>query len=635
MSKRLVSGLLAAVWLLSACPTASAQPSFNSLRPGQFREIEQNLQINIVFVGYRTFGSVNTAFLLANLPKTYRAVNRLPSIDSGQLEFTGNTFSFAYNIVNSTQKFDDAYFAYLNSIAAATPRTSYQDLYNQEPARRLTIGQNYRIDSVRAERWLAENAEAMLGVDTRQYTIFFVNWFGRTDFKFHVYARVGQHDPDTGWNVGLNDFAQEISGGGTPADDRQTPLGSLRRVWFYDMSAGPDYNSRSWDLSVKDVDGDGRNDWRIPPIWEYGNLKAYRPFNTFSTDHYLLIRYLAVDLLFTASPLYRVALSPPKLPSSVTIDVTFFEGNPARNALASFSPAAAESIASALQPFNRFAVRTRDVPFDGEAKRAYDCNYFDTNCYGNRFPGNESFGDIYLYFNDHLLQFLSGNADYEIPIFAYSTTDDYANGFLGGVAMDNFRDATQSMIFETIPDGYFTALNFGWTVNLMHEVGHHLGLSHPHDGFDYENGFNFGAQGSFFFVWAGDSSSTIMGYLNDSTGFSQFDRDNMARWCTAAYINEANRILAKVLAKPHAEDVSSLLRDADAIAGSALWAYQNMDYAQAVTWAKRSYEQVLAAAARIHVPVENEAWPADRRANGFTDRLDDAVDDFRQRPPRQ
>ena len=623
--------LIVCALLLSASAPASAQPSFNTLQPGQFREIEQNLQINIVFVGYRTFATVNAAFLLANLPKTNRAVNRIPSVDTGQLEFSGNKFNFTYNLVNSTQAFDNPYFAYLNNIAVAKPRTVYQDLYNQQPARRLNVGQNYQIDAVRAERWLAENAGPMLGVDTRQYTIFFVNWFGRSDFKFHVYARVNALDPDTGRSVGLDDFVQKISGGGTPADDPQTPLGSLRRVWFYDLSAGPDYNSRSWDLSVKDVDGDGLTDRRIPPIWEYGNLSAYRPFNTFSTDHYLLIRYLAIDLLFTASPLYRVALSPPQLPSNLAMDVTFFEGDPARNALANFSPTVAGAVLSALQPFNHFTVRARDLPFDGGAKRVYDCNFFDTNCFGTRFPGGELFGDMFLYFSDHLLQFLSGDADYEIPVFAYSTTDDYANGFFGGAAIDNFRDGTQSMVFVTFPETYFSTFNYGWTINLLHEVGHHLGLSHPHDGFDYDLGFNYGARGSSFFVWAGDSTSTIMSYLGDSTSYSQFDRDNMARWCTAAYINEANAILPKILASAQAEEVSDLLHDADVIAGTALAAYQIMDYVEAVTRAKSSYEQILAAAASLHVPIENEAWPADRKANANA-RFEGAVDDFRQRP---
>jgi len=402
------------------------------------------------------------------------------------------------------------------------------------------------------------------------------------------------------------------------------------------MSAGPDYNSRSWDLSVKDVDGDGYTDWRIPPIWEYGNQTAYRPFNTFSTDHYLLIRFIAIDLLFTPSPLYKVAISPPKLPSNLAVNVSFFEGNPARNALSMFSESSASSTLTALQPFNRFTVTARDAAFDGQPKRAYDCDYAATSCYGNRFPASESFGNVYLYATDHLLQFLSGNGDYEIPVLAYSTTDDYAGGFLGGATLDNFRDGTQSMIFDTFPDQYFREnSNTGWTLNLLHELGHYLGLSHPHDGFDSEFGFDYGPGGQLFFAWAGDSASTLMAYLGDSTGFNQFDRDNMARWCTAAYINEANAILPKILASPRAGEVSTALQWADVTAGNALAAYQSMDYAAAVIAAKRSYEDVLAAAGTIRVPIEPEAWQADRKARGSSDMFNGAIDDFRRRPSRQ
>src|SRR5262249_49186254 len=150
---------------------------------------------------------------------------------------------------------------------------------------------------------------------------------------------------------------------------------------------------------------------------------------------------------------------------------------------------------------NNFTVRTSDLPFDGQAKRAYDCNYFGTNCYGARFPGDQFFGDLYLYFNDHILQFVSGDADYDIPVFAFSTTNDYANGFFGGVALDNFRDGTQTMVIETIPEWYLATYNVGWTTNLLHEVGHHLGLSHPHDGFDSEFGFDYGPTGTLFFAW--------------------------------------------------------------------------------------------------------------------------------------
>jgi len=77
--RRLVLTLLC----VAACGFSKAYgvpQNFTTLQPGQFLEIEQNLQINIVFVGYRTlpFG-VNRSFLLNNLPHTYRAIDRVPS----------------------------------------------------------------------------------------------------------------------------------------------------------------------------------------------------------------------------------------------------------------------------------------------------------------------------------------------------------------------------------------------------------------------------------------------------------------------------------------------------------------------------------------------------------------------------
>jgi len=49
-------------------------------------------------------------------------------------------------------------------------------------------------------------------------------WFGRPDFKFHVYAKSG-NDVDTGLDFTKLDFLKKIAGGGTPGDDPVTPLG--------------------------------------------------------------------------------------------------------------------------------------------------------------------------------------------------------------------------------------------------------------------------------------------------------------------------------------------------------------------------------------------------------------------------
>ena len=623
--------VVVALTIFGLIDAQAAPPTFTTLQPGQFREIEQNLRVNIVFVGYGTFANVNQTIFKSWLPTSYRSINRVSSDASGKLDPTGNRFTFDYNVVTSPAAFDDAFFNYLSAIAVAKSRTGFQNLYNQQRCRSLNIGQNYEIDSTMAEKWLAENAESMLGVNTRQYTIFFVNWYGRNDFKFHVYTNTRERDIDLGTDLGHQFFSQTIGGGGTPADDPETPLGSLRRVWFYDLSAGPEYNTVNWALDIADVDGDGIRDWRMPPIWEYGNSRCYRPFNTFSSDHGRIARFVAIDLLFTTSPLYRVSISAPLLPSTLQLDVNVYEGNPERIGQSLFSPVTATSKLSSLQPFNQFSGELTDLPFDGEAARAYGCHLFDTNCYGNRFPANLTFGDLYLYHNDHLLEFLEGDANYEIPAFVYLTTDDdfNFNSFFIGVALANYSaDGTQSMIIGMIPEFFLDDYGVGPTTIMIHEAGHHLGLSHPHDGYDYEFNIRTAPTGPHFFIWAGDSSSTVMGYNWVNEDFSQFDRDNMARFSTAAYINQSNSILVKILASPRAEEVSVILAHADLQAANALSSYQNMDYAQAVVLAKEAYRQVLEAAAEINVAVEPEAWPADRRANSPNEIFNGTVDDF-------
>jgi hypothetical protein len=125
-----------------------------------------------------------------------------------------------------------------------------------------------------------------------------------------------------------------------------------------------------------------------------------------------------------------------------------------------------------------------------------------------------------------------------------------------------------------------------------------------------------------------------MGYNWVNEDFSQFDRDNMARFFTAAYINHANSILAKILASPRAEEVFDSLVAADLRAANTLTAYQAMDYAQAAVFAKESYSQVLRAAAEIDVPIERQAWPADERANSTNEMFDWAIDNFGMNRPR-
>ena len=631
---------LGLILLVSFAPPGSAATSafqFTTLQPGGFRNIEQNLPINIVFVGYEPGAGaqqINEVSIHTELSNTYRALNRFPAF-YGIRNFVGVTFNYDYNLVYADTTFENAFFGYLSSIAQARPRTFYQNLYNAQNANALDVGQNHWIDAPSVEKWLANNAGAMLDINPAQYTIFFINWYGRTDFKFHVYTKTDEPDTDTGFNHGLIRASRKmIAWGGTTPDDEESGLGSLRRIWFYDLSAGPEAWTNNWNVDNADLDGDGVLDYRMPPVWEYGNLSGYRPFNNLSGDLGKITRYVALDLLFTSSPLYKPAISPPKLPTDLQLDVNLYQADLAANARDFLNPTLLRQEVNELQPLNSISTEVNDLSFSGRAADIYNCfrsaalpPFVGESCYGNRLFGI-AFADLFLYHQDHLLQFLEGNGDYKVPIFVYNTTAEQSPGGLLGFADDNWTDGTQSFVF-VFDDPSSRSLGFGITDTTIHEVGHHLGMSHPHDGYDFEANVDFFQSGAFYYAWSGDESNTVMNYLAINSDFSQFDRDNMNRFLTATYINQTNSILPQILSSPRAGAVSNLLAAADGQATSALSAYANMNYANAAALSKAVYQSVLNAAAQINIVIEPQAWQADYRAKGRSSKFIDNVQDYR------
>lgn len=638
MKIKALSVLSVFLLLALAMPAASvsadkaAPPNLAVLQPGGFQTLEQDLTVNVVFVGYEPgVGNmdVDPAGFLNELPSTYRAINRFPSFYSGN-EFLGLTFNYDYNLVFADSAFEDSFFGYLSSIAVPMPRTLYQDLYNTQAARSLDVTDNHWIDAPSVEQWLADNAETLLGVDTRQYTIFYINWYGRADFKFHVYTKTDEPDPDTGFNFGEALHSRKlIAWGGTTPDDEENGLGSLHRIWFYDLSAGPEAWTDNWNLDDADLSGNGATEYRMPPVWEYGNLSAYRPFDDLSGDLGKVARYVAINLLFTTSPLYKPAISPPVLPSDIQLDINVFQIDPNADGRDYFDLDLLIGELSELQPLNTFTAEINSHPFKANFAKMYLCFYNDVSCYGNRLFGI-AFGDPFLFFSDHLVQYLEGDGDHEILLIAYNTTDELFTCCLG-YADDNWADGTQSFVFG-FDAPFIRDVGYGFTTTFIHEVGHHLGLSHPHDGYDYEADVDYGPGDEFYFAWSGDESNSMMSYIDLNWDFSQFDRDNMNRYLTSVYINQANVILDKIYASPRAGQAGSLLMAADGFAAAALSDYDAMDYAGAAANAKMAYSKVLEAAAQINVQIEPQSWQADYKAKGADGKFVDGVDYQRFKP---
>jgi len=591
----------------SATPAGAAAPAYryHFLTPGGQPKLTETVPVNVVFLGYEPSQVGKSAFT-GELAKTYEPVVR-SRLSYDKVEKLGITYKYDYRLKYTDRSYEDRFFQQLGKLAKPAPLTEYQTAYNAEPGV-LDITKNYAIDAPSVEKWLAFHPPS--GVDTRRDTVFFINWYGRADFKFHVYTKTGEPDPDTGYDFGANrDSRKLIAWGGTTADDEETGLGATRRVWFHDLSAGPESWTANYDVTSADVDGDGAADYRMPPTWEYA-ANGYRAPGALAGDLGKITRYVALNLLMTTSPLYPVELPTAEPPRSINIDSNTYEGWPGVDASQTYlKPRLLLAELSDLRWRNKLDFDDQDLPYDAKAQECYVGQLDGESCYPESgLPGD---ANLFLYNRENLArtQDDAGQVDYELPVFNYAVgpgVDTPALGF----ADDDWATGDQSYVFtfispEIVESGY------GLTTTQIHEVGHHLGMSHPHDGYDSETGVDYEPSGDTFFAWAGDENNSMMSYIDVNWDFSQFDRDNSDRFLTAAYWEAANRLVATV---PSSRSRADLLA-ADTLLGLSKAAFAKHEYRAAYALSESAYYRVVAAAKKAGVDPGSAAKALAAEAN--------------------
>ena len=234
-------------------------------------------------------------------------------------------------------------------------------------------------------------------------------------------------------------------------------------------------------------------------------------------------------------------------------------------------------------------------------------------CYPDR-PQYPPFANLFLNNALNLEDFLDEkpkhagkNRRYEAPGFNYAVDDvaepDLSPPFLG-FADDNYVDGTQSFVFNFVSP-QIVASGYGLTTTQIHEYGHHFGMSHPHDGFDWETGIDYGPTGPFFLAWASDEHNSMMSYIDLNWDFSQFDRDNAARHQAAGFIINANVIAGRVLRQQEGrqgEDPSRSCGRSDR-SSQVEHGFARL-LGMCSGWARLAYESVLRGADRANVKVE-------------------------------
>jgi hypothetical protein len=616
-----------------AARSATAPPALQHLdSAGGDAAIVQDIPINVVFVGLDEGDGateVNVEWFLANQPAVSRqSEHRARAAGEDGAGDLGIEYRFQYLPIFTDEAFEDSLFGFMAASAygpfAATP---VQAAYSSHPRAAEAITENHVLDATEVESWLIEHGRSMLGIDTMRPTVFFLNWYGRDDFRFHTYAPF-TYQPET--DVFAPEWLRNHTiawGGGTP-DAAQIPTSSLGRVWFMDVSAGPDLGTMNWLLDVGDLDGDGLAEARIPPIWEYPTEHWFRPFDFIGGDLSAVLRYTAIDLLFAPGPLFDAGISAPLLDDALELDINVFDKVPDGN-LGGLNVDEVVRRLQALDPSRRFTADVETNPFTPALDRAYRCAS-TPGLPDPRFchPGDQNHNDgplrhrnpldLLIWATHHESQYLDGQRG-EIPVALFDVDTTERVPYLG-VSYDQ----RWNFVWDTT---YTRQRRYSPTHTMAHEVGHHLGVRHPHDGYDPERDQTFGVTADFFaFASLGDESATTMSYLGSQIDFSQFDRDNLDRWLMAARFDAANEILADIYASPRASASAEELRRADELAGTARARLASWDLRGASLASRDAYQAVLAAASASGVQVEPHAAEADIRSEGpwwATDAIDD------------
>ena len=622
-----VTAVLGGMLVAGTAPASGAEPQFQHLQPGGQPQLEEKLPVNVVLLGYEA-PQVDAGALRDALPATSEPIVRSRSW-YGVREEVGITYRYDYHVQSTGKSYEDRFFAELKELSTRAPLTAYQQLYNRQKANSVDVRGNHLIDAPTVEKWLADNPPE--GIDTSENTVYLIDWEGRDDFEHHVYTKTGEPDPDTGFDFGANRESRKvIAWGGTTADDEETGLGSTKRVWFHDASAGPESWAGSWNVDDEDLDGDGEPDYRIPPVWEYGPGR-YRPTSALTGDLAKLVRFVAVDLLFTPSPIYPVDLptADGELAESINLDSNTYEGNEDINASRDLvtRPLVLDELRELL-PEKQLSYDSQDLPFTGAARRCYLGFLDGTSCYPKL--GYPSYANLFLQntFQLDRTQDDQGTVDYELPIFNYSLKGLDAP-FLG-TADDDYQTGTQSYVFNLVSPE-IVASGYGLSTTIIHEVGHHLGLSHPHDGYDSAGDVDLSPTGDYFFVWAGDEVNSMMSYIDLNWDFSQFDRDNMDRWQAAAEVEAANRLAEAALDGESPAKAYDALRRADRLVGQAEAALAAHHYPAANTAAHAAYvaaQQAAQQAGASTSSIESVPGPEQSSAAVQAEDVHDSGDEF-------
>ncbi|MEM2868671.1 MAG: hypothetical protein QXR84_09355 [Candidatus Bathyarchaeia archaeon] len=573
------------------------------------------LTIKVVFIGpYFDPEIIDVNMLEKMLPE--EKISRILINNS----VTGVIYKFRYEFVFASQSFRTRLIKFLKSIEEEFEGENpwfytfeYEgNWFIAKPSRTLS----FLYDARRVEEWLTENLNELGGLPENGYMIIIADLrdglpsaayrdirnflIARTlglippKVEAHYY-KINYTDLDRGYKLRYREFA--IGWGGS------------KRFWFLDLSAGPTFVSMWYDLPIQVI----MEDQSINPYTSSGSQWLIE----------LLADYIYEFVYNLAAPDF--VYNPPWSENYI-IKITIIDCRNETEKITvpineTINPTLIKDSISNLLPLSKIDVKVKilnltDIPELEDLLSKYS-GRLDSWIHRYLFlsPMNESYIDaqpIYEYLKENLEKIMpedNGGEGYIIPVIAFALSQDYHFMFkykwlilrrnpesstIWGAAFKEFALvglSQKDFFYGEYVEPKQESKGFGFTQPIIHEVGHMLGLAHPHTYGDL-----------------GDFVCSAMSYFSYEYGFSIFDKDALARAHIDKHLIETRKIISEIERKlplkidgnkmreikDRVDEVKRLLNDVDS-------AYSRMNYLEAWRMALDAYKL----AREISVDVEN------------------------------
>ncbi len=535
------------------------------------------LTIKVVFIGLNS-DALETKYMMwqENIPE--RQTNSIIVSDNN----TGVYFNLKYDFVFADAAFKNQFVTYLREIGREGP--SYNPWWDM-----LTY--NMFLDAHAVEGWLYDNSADYGGLPENGYTFIIANL---TELQSATYDQMNEPKsfPPTPHYYSL--YYQDWDRDYKPRyREFSVAWGGGHRLWYLDLSAGPEYWTWASQSDVPYVP--------LQVALKVFNINLSTQFGKRWLSEYIS-DYIAEAVRNFAIPQFVYS---PQYSGRYRI-VAYVLDNRTENEKREVtlrSTVNAEWISEAFKqlfPYSRVetSVKVRDVSSYPELQdQIVKYTYNDVNSSESPYVDLRS---VYSYLQTHLRTFVPDyrrdEREFTIPVFAFAFSDNIHFGYtykwavmddpsfnkdLYGISLGDVSIigmAHSDFVLGNDVDPPQLNKGIGFTQVIIHEVGHMIGLMHPHQ---------YGS--------LGDYVSSAMSYYTWEYNFSQFDLDAVQRSQADQFIMEASSELNQAKATL-ADRVTSLeLRDKlDSIQdllGKAEEQYSIMKYTSALQYARTATEK--------------------------------------------